>query len=79
MATTFENIPLNGIRAADISTLHSILQSHIEEGCYYGNRKQYRERLERLDTWLGNACKHAYSEGVKMPKKTITLDRALDE
>ena len=68
MATLFENIPLNGIRAADLSALHSILTERIEDGCYYGNREQYYERLERLEKWLGDAVRYAYSEGVKMPK-----------
>ena len=68
MATVFENIPLNGIRAADLRVLHELILSRKEEGSYYGNQAQYYERLDRLDEWIGDAASYAYSEGVKMPK-----------
>jgi len=68
MATLFENIPLNGIRAADLRVLHELILSRKEEGSYYGNQVQYYERLDRLDEWVGDAVRYAYSEGVKMPK-----------
>lgn len=77
MATVFENIPLNGIRAADLKELHSILAERIEEGCYYGNREQYYGRLKRLDEWLGGAVRYAYSEGVKMPKALPSYNKPL--
>ncbi len=69
MATIFENIPLNGIRAADLRVLHELILSRKEDGVYYGNQAQYYERLDRLDEWVGDAVRYAYSEGVKMPKK----------
>lgn len=68
MATVFENIPLNGIRAADLRVLHQLTLSRKEDGGYYGNQAQYYERLDRLDDWIGEAARYAYSEGVKIPK-----------
>ena len=68
MATVFENIPLNGIRAADLRVLHELILSRKKEGSYYGNQAQYYERLDRLNKWVGGAVKYAYSKGVKMPR-----------
>jgi hypothetical protein len=68
MATVFENIPLNGIRTADLRVLHELILSRKEEGSYYGNQAKYYERLDRLDEWIRDATSYAYSDGVKMPK-----------
>lgn len=77
MATLFENISLNGIRAADLKALHELIISKKDECSYYGNREQYYKRLDRLDEWVGDAVKYAYSNGVKMPKEKQINKRKL--
>ena len=61
---TMENIPLNGIRAADLRVLHELILTRKKEGSYYGNKAQYYERLDRLDKWIGDATSYAHSEAV---------------
>lgn len=68
MATTFEELSLKGIRAADLQVLHNLIIDKQEDCRYYGHREQYYARLDRLEKWIGQAVDYAYSEGVKMPK-----------
>lgn len=69
MAVVFESIGLRGIRKADLMQLLGYIEHIEEDGVYWGNKKQFIDRHNRIKELIGHAVEYAYSDGVVMPAK----------
>ena len=69
MATVFDEVNIKGLRITHFNQLLSYMNSRDEEGCYYGDKKQFEQRHKDLQKWIKGIIDYASSEGVVIPKK----------
>ena len=70
MSHLLESMPLNDLRAADITQLKMYVEWFDEDndlGHYWGNKKEFRDRHERIKKWVESLDEIARSEGTKLP------------
>jgi len=69
MAYTLDSLGIKGMRATHFEQLMAYLENYENSGCYYGNKKQFDVRHEKLKAWLQDAIGMMRDPDARIPKK----------